>query len=164
MAAGSTYTPIATTTLGSAQTDFTFSSIPGTYTDLVIVYQAKAVSTSFDVKCQMNSDTGSNYSMTVLSGNGSVANSYRESNQVSMLLNNYGGVSSTEFNMTTLSVLNYSNTTTYKTVLYRSGKPSAGVDAGVGLWRSSSAISSIKLIGNQFATGSTFTLYGIAAA
>ena len=41
MAAGSTYTPIATTTLGSAQADVTFSSISGSYTDLVLIIGGK---------------------------------------------------------------------------------------------------------------------------
>ena len=42
MAAGNTYTPIATTTLSSSQNDITFSSIPSTYTDLVIVFNGKS--------------------------------------------------------------------------------------------------------------------------
>ena len=37
-----TYEPIATTTLGSAATNITFSSIPATYTDLRLVLVARS--------------------------------------------------------------------------------------------------------------------------
>jgi hypothetical protein len=164
MAAGSTYTPIATTTLGSNQTDFTFSSIPSTYTDLIVVYQAKASSSGFDVRIQFNGDTASNYSATVVSGSGTAASSYRESNNIGILVDNYGSVSTTEFNLTRINVMNYANSTTYKNVLVRSDRAASGTDAIVGLWRATAAITSIKMLGSQFATGSTFTLYGIAAA
>ena len=57
MAAGSTYTPIATTTLGSAGT-ITFSSIPSTYTDLVIVLNGNGsrVAGTDDTGLRLNSD------------------------------------------------------------------------------------------------------------
>ncbi len=67
----------------------------------------------------------------------------------------------------TLQFMNYSNATTYKTILVRGGDASQKVDATVNLWRSTSAITSITLFpggGNSFLTGSTFSLYGIAAA
>jgi hypothetical protein len=164
MAAGSTYTPIATTTLGSNQTDFTFSSISGIYTDLVVIYQAKATTSGFDAFMQFNGDTASNYSCTYLSGSGTAASSGRQTSQTSILLDNYGSVTTTEFNMTRINIMNYANTTTYKSALVRSDRAASGTDAIVGLWRSTAAITSIKLLGSQFATGSTFTLYGIAAA
>lgn len=164
MPAGSTYEPISTSTLGSDQTDFTFTSIPSTYTDLVIIYQAKAFGTGFDAYAQFNSDTGSNYSATYLSGTGSTAVSGRQTGVAfGILLDNYGSIPTTEFNMTRVNVMNYANTTTFKTVLVRSDRASSGTDAIVGLWRSTAAISSIKLKG-AFATGCVFTLYGISAA
>jgi hypothetical protein len=63
--------------------------------------------------------------------------------------------------------MNYSNTTTYKTWLSRSGASDRATEALVGLWRSTSAITTIALsidAGATYSTGSTFTLYGIAAA
>jgi len=62
--------------------------------------------------------------------------------------------------------MNYSNTTTYKTGLVRANSAASGTDAIVGLWRSTAAITSIVATHDtaQFATGSTFTLYGIASA
>jgi uncharacterized protein related to proFAR isomerase len=74
-----TYEPIATTTLGGATNSVTFSSIAGTYTDLIIIVQGSVGSIS-GVNLQFNSDTATNYSRTVLFGTGSVANSTRGSN------------------------------------------------------------------------------------
>jgi hypothetical protein len=165
MAAGSTYTPIATTTLGSSATSYTFSSIAGTYTDLVLV--ASGTSTNaYNSTLQFNGDTGTNYSATVLSGSGSAASSYRNSSQTSMLID-YNGNFTSSNTSTIISILNYSNTTTYKTALSRANNAAGGVDAVVGLWRSTAAITSIKMAiggGYSYATGTTFTLYGIAAA
>jgi hypothetical protein len=64
MAAGNTYEAIATQTLGSAAASVTFSSIPGTYTDLVIVCTPLRVTAGAEeLVFQFNSDTGSNYSI-----------------------------------------------------------------------------------------------------
>jgi hypothetical protein len=72
-----TYEPIATTTLGTAAASITFSSIPATYTDLRLVVVAKAVSAStLDVR--FNNDSGTNYSKTEISGDGSSAVSFRK--------------------------------------------------------------------------------------
>jgi hypothetical protein len=71
----------------------------------------------------------------------------------------------------TLTIYDSQTTTTNKTVLIRAGNPAGGsgsypgTGAFVGLWRSTSAINYVSLIGNSnsFKTGSTFTLYGIKA-
>jgi hypothetical protein len=70
-----TYEPIATTTLGSAAADVTFTSISGTYTDLVLVAVTQIGSSGDYLGVQFNSDTGTNYSRTRLSGNGTSASS-----------------------------------------------------------------------------------------
>jgi hypothetical protein len=168
MAAGSTYTPIATYTIPSATTSYTFSSIPSTYTDLVLVYTA-ATSSPADLYAQFNGDTGTNYSYTVLYGsNSSVAGSARTNNQGYISLDYYGIPDTTLGNSVTITnFMNYSNTSTYKTILGRSNRASNGLDALVNLWRSTSAINSIKIgsfTSTTISTGSTFTLYGIAAA
>jgi hypothetical protein len=164
MAAGSTYTPISSTTLSSSQTNFTFSSIPGTYTDLIIIYSAKSSTSGFDAYMRFNADAGANYSATYASGTGTTTSSGKQSNNTGILLDNYGAVFTTEFNMTRINIMNYANATTYKTALIRSDYASSGTDMNVGLWRNTAAITSITIVGSSFATGSTFTLYGIAAA
>jgi hypothetical protein len=66
-----------------------------------------------------------------------------------------------------INVMNYANTTTYKTSISRGNNSANRVRAYVALWRNTAAITSIQIITNgaiNFATGSTFTLYGIASA
>jgi hypothetical protein len=166
MAAGSTYTPIATTTLGSNQNTITFSSITGSYTDLILVADSNSTG-AVTIELRFNNDSGSNYSQTRLYGNGSSAVSDRHSN-LTFIPYVAGTVSSTTLRANgILQVQNYSNTTTNKTCLIRANSSSDAVTALVGLYRSTSAITRIDLAcgsATDFRTGSTFTLYGIAAA
>lgn len=159
-----TYEPIATNTLSSATPSVTFSSIPQTYTDLVCVVSAKAATTAYDLYLQFNGDTGNNYSWTALSGTGTSAVSTRNSNGPAIQMDNYGSVRTTDFNTNISHIMNYSNSTTYKTVLARAGAAASGVDVNVGLWRNTAAITSMTLYINSFAVGSTFTLYGVKSA
>ena len=158
-----TYEAIATTTLGSASGTVTFSSIPATYTDLVIVAWFKSTDGS-DLICQFNGDTATNYSWTRLTGDGSSAVTSRSSNTGNIRLTVAAYADSTA-SFVLASVQNYSNSTTYKTVLSRANQVEQGVEAITGLWRSTSAITSIDLKSspNTFNSGSTFTLYGIKA-
>jgi len=157
-----TYEPIATTTLGSAAADVSFTSITGTYTDLVLVAITQIGSSGDYLGVQFNSDTGSNYSRTRLSGNGTAASSERDTSVVRL---NFYAQPTSNFAVNVLNIMNYSNTTTFKTVLARTDQAALSTNAYVGLYRSTSAITSIKLIGpGNFSTGSTFTLYGIKAA
>jgi hypothetical protein len=157
-----TYEPIATTTLGSPAPDVTFTSISGTYTDLIIAGNG-IKSGDHGINVQFNSDTGSNYSFTYLYGDGSSAVSGRESNKTFAS----GGRLGTNGAVSLFHIMNYANTTTYKTMLSRGDNASSLNIAIVSLWSSTSAITTIKMypgdLGN-FDTGSTFTLYGIASA
>jgi hypothetical protein len=165
-----TYEPISTTTLSTASASVTFSSISGSYTDLVVVFDGTAATGDYNIILTFNSDTGSNYSWTDIEGNGSSAASYRLSNQTGIkFAYNLVGTSTSQCN-TIMHIMNYSNTTTYKTALGRVNSATApiykGTTAGVGLWRNTNAITSVKiqLITENFNSGSTFTLYGIKAA
>lgn len=175
-----TYEPIATTTLGSAQTGVTFSSISQAYTDIIIVVQARSAATLYynsNLFLNFNNDysTNYNYSQTRLTGNGSTATSGRGSNNplvyVGQIPNSTSGNSSTDRSSNIIHVMNYSNSTTNKTVLSRSNSIPTGsssvnaVEAYVGLWRSTAAITRIDIASeDNFTAGSTFTLYGIKAA
>lgn len=169
MAAGSTYSPIETNTLSSSASSVTFSSIPQGYTDLVLVMsvQGASAATTRDPGIRFNSDTASNYSYTGLTGNGSSAVSFRSSNQLA----GAAGFSfpTTGFETIIMSIQNYSNSTTYKTALFRNSSAAAIVGACVNLWRSTSAITSLTVLGSDLGSininaGSTFSLYGISAA
>jgi hypothetical protein len=157
----STYTPIGTGTSSGSTTEFNFTSISG-YTDIVAIFNG-ATNASDSIYCQVNGSGGTNYSSTRIYGNGSAAYSDRSTNSDSWNFNIGATDNRQEIR---LNFQNVNNTTTYKSVLSRSDNPSASyVGSHVGLWRSTAAITSIRLYTlNSFTTGSTFTLYGIAAA
>jgi hypothetical protein len=164
----STYEKIATTTLGSAASSITFSSIASTYTDLVVVVQG-TYSTSDDLlSLRYNNDTGSNYSSTNLYGNGTTTASYRTSSATSIQVGWYphpGGAA--VVSQMVLQILNYSNATTYKTNISRGDTTNVqGTAARVGLWRNTAAINRLDLImlAGNLQTGTTATVYGIKAA
>jgi hypothetical protein len=164
----STYEKIATTTLGSAAADVTFTSISGSYTDLVLIMNLGASNLTGSVQVQANSDTGANYSGVILRGNGTTASSNYYDNHTAYIpcwLVNPN--TSLETNII-MNIMNYSNTTTYKPMLVRGNRASAsnnpGTEAGVGQWRNTAAITSLKIfVSGNIITGSTFTLYGIKA-
>lgn len=160
----STYTPIATTTLGSGVTNLTFSSIPSTYTDLILVCNGNTAANANNY-LQFNGDNGSNYSATRLSGDGSAASSARSTSATQILLDGFAYWTSTYEGNKIIHIMNYSNTTTYKTTLTRANTASKGTDALVGLWRSTAAITSVRFNSDStIQAGSTFTLYGVKSA
>lgn len=161
MAAGSTYTPIATYTLGSNQATVTFSSIPSTYTDLVLIGNAKDSNNYTGLR--VNNNSSSLYSRTIMTWNGSSASSSETFNANTL----YVGGNDTNFEITIYHFQNYANTSVYKTIVGTQMIANATSLAGVGLWRSTSAINEINIYsvaGSTLLTGSSWTLYGIAAA
>jgi hypothetical protein len=167
MPAGNTYEAIATQTLGSSAATVTFSSIPSTYTDLVLVLSATS-NVAANSYVRLNNDSGTNYSWTALYGDGSTAGSDKASSTANGILVDYfANPTSTQINTVIMQFNNYSNTTTFKTVLSRANRAGSGTDAIVALWRSTAAITELTLrfTGSQtWSTGSTFSLYGIKAA
>jgi hypothetical protein len=158
-----TYTPIATQTLGSAAASVTFSSISGTYTDLILIISGTNTAGGENLLLQFNSDTGSNYSRTQLTGNGSAAQSFRASNVTEARI----GIVQTTPSTSISNIMNYSNTTTNKTIISRDGNAGVNTQAVVNLWRNTAAITSILIYQSSsanFLTGSTFTLYGVKSA
>lgn len=159
-----TYDKIAAYTVPSATADYTFSSIPSTYTDLVLISSVKYTSTTSHILVQCNGDTGGNYSNTFVYGTGSSALSARNSN---LNAGYFGRADNPNYGVGITHFQNYSNTTTNKTWVSRGDAPSTLTIAYVNLWRNTAAINSLKLIalaGQNFESGSTFTLYGIKAA
>ena len=160
-----TYTLIASNTLSSAAATVTFSSIPATYIDLVLVINYGVTSNLYAPRIRFNSDTGANYSDTIVSGNGTTATSERHSGATSISGSSTGVTNILLQNVSTLSVMDYSNTTTYKTLTGRNSAPGNEASAFVGLWRNTSAINSITILvgAGDLMSGSTFKLYGIEA-
>jgi hypothetical protein len=161
-----TYEPISTQTLETATNTVTFTGISQAYTDLVLVFNGSETGGSTpELRVGNGSiDTASNYSYTLLQGDGSSAASSRVANATSI---------NPAFNPTTNSnyvaiyhFLNYSNTTTYKTILVRGNDTTGRVALCGALWRSTSAINQIRIFDdyNNMKIGTTLTLYGIKAA
>lgn len=167
MAASETYTPIATTTLSSATASYTFSSIPSTYTDLILVVNAGTSSSGQSIGMRFNSDSGNNYSSTDLVADASGPASGRTTSTSFIRVVGRGiGTDTTLIDNGVTNILNYSNSATYKPVLNRSNV-SGGVIMCVAQWRSTAAITSITIFGegpSNLITGTTLTLYGITAA
>lgn len=159
-----TYEPIATSTASGSSGTVTFSGIPATYTDLVLVYNGTP-SASAQSTIRFNSDTSTNYSDTYLYGDGSGAYSGRNSTQT---LGYCGYLGASGANAVLLiHIFNYANSTTYKTYIARASQAGAELSTRAGLWRKTpEAITSITFATNtgNFNSGSTFTLYGIKAA
>jgi hypothetical protein len=167
--ATNTYVALATYTIPSNVASYTFTGISQAYTDLVLVANGSTVSAS-NINLRVGNgsidSSGNNYSQTVLNGNGSSATSTRSSNQNQIQPSNDDAYwNSTVAGAMVIHFQNYSNTTTYKTILSRANHASLGVSANVGLWRSTSAINQIYFGGasQNFVAGTTLSLYGIAA-
>jgi hypothetical protein len=138
----------------------------------LIISTSVASSSGNTLFIRFNGDSSALYSATRLSGSGSIAPSDRENRGAGYgVLSNYAAPTATlgQHN-TILQVMNYSNTTTFKTYINRSNVTTQGLDAIVGLYGSTSAITSIGFSTNGFGgtstllTGSIFTIYGIKAA
>ncbi len=171
-----TYTLISSNVLTSSAASVTFSSIPATYTDLVIRSSARNDS-SGSVQCSykitINSDSGSNYSFTTLRGSGTAASSTTLSSQTSLRLD-YQGVGGTAtsntFGSSEIYIPNYLSTSSRPIGVFGAGEDNATTAfraAIAGLYRGSSAITSIviaDLDANNFVSGSSFYLYGISNA
>jgi len=166
MSKTATYALIESQVLGSSQASVTFSSIPGTYTDLILVIQAKTTDASTSrLNGQLNSDTGNNYSYTQLTGNGTSAASARIANFSILDFGGHPSTSNSRQAQATIHIMDYSNATTNKTTLIRFDDAGNETAARVGLWRNTAAVTTISMSfgAGNIAIGSTFRLYGIQA-
>lgn len=161
-----TYTLISETVLSSAQASVTFSSIPGTFKDLVVecVTRSNRADNVDLLGIRFNLDTGTNYSTTELSGDGGAAGSGRTSNATYIFGRIDANISpSGSWSIVNFNVFSYVSTTNFKTVLDRENT-SGYAGAIVGTWRSTSAITRIDLLpilGTTLNSGSTFRLWGV---
>ena len=169
------YELIESYVLGSAQTSVTFSSLgtySSTYKHLQVRYTARAStggSSLAAVYSRLNGDSGSNYSLHNLFGNGSSVSSSATAPDVWALsgLTPLSGVTANVFSATVIDLLDPYSTTKNKTFRTLSGIALSGInriDLQSGNWRNTSAITSWEILSggsNSFAIGSRFSLYGI---
>ena len=165
-----TYILIASNTVSSATASVTFSGIPNTYTDLLLRCSNRTASGGIEsLRIQINSDTGTNYSYTQFISNGSTLSATRFGNQAGINLydTDYSSDTANVFSIGDIYFPNYLSA--YNKPIGVTGAREINAVAGTltvqaGLWRNSSAISSMTLTytgGNNHLAGSTFYLYGI---
>jgi hypothetical protein len=160
-----TYVALDTTTVtGSPVSSVTLSSISQAYTDLVLIINGTTANDS-NGGLRFNGDTTSNYSWTRMQGNGSSATSARGVNDTSIQAY-MTGTSTGGLGNAVIQILNYTSTTTFKSVLSRHQATSTATRAIVGVWRKTpEAINSITVVtdNSSWNVGTTFSLYGIRA-
>lgn len=167
MPAGNTYIAIASTTLTTTASSVTFSSIPSTYTDLVLVCNLGSTTALQAIIMRANGDTGSNYQYMMMRGNGSTTSVERQSSQtqvrIAVAVDTSTGAG--DENIIT-HIMKYANTSTFKPFIGRANQAGTATELNTSVWRSTSAINQldIGLTGSTFVSGSTFNLYGIASA
>jgi len=159
-------------TLDSNTSTVTFSLIPDTYTDLVLLASLRCSATdSQGVLCRLNSDTGNNYHFrSVYVGSGSAKGSYTSRNASSVTFGSAQNTNapSNTFSSHRLYIPRYTSSF-YKSLVQESvsehnTNASAYHDYTNGFWRNTAVITTIAFTiynGSNFLAGSTFYLYGI---
>jgi hypothetical protein len=161
-----TYDLIASNVLGSSAASVTFSSISGSYRDLVLSIVADGTSAA-SLRLQFNTDTGSNYNWLSAYGTGSSTGSQSGASQTDMRIATAAYFDTANQLQVRATVLDYSATDKHKAVLSRADSASDGqaTEMIAGRWASTSAITEVKLFPNagSFEAGSSFYLYGIVS-
>ena len=164
----SAYDSIATTTVSTPVSSVIFSSIPSTYKHLQLRFLAGSATTNQDVFATFNGDsTSANYSLHYLYGGGSGAAAGGSTLNAGHISAGFVDTSGTGFGVGIVDILDYADTNKYKTTRTLTGYDANGSGACIlynGLWKSTSAITSITLVINNsrnFIQYSSFALYGI---
>lgn len=167
-----TYEPIQSTTLTQTTTGVEFSSIPQTYTDLVVIAFLKYNGTGpvTDVPFRLNGISTSIYHDTTHKTNGTTGTFGSNRNATYFRAPEYLGTNHTPYTILRLDILGYSSTSFAKSILSQLSSVGASnnyVSRTVGMFASTSAITSVNFdpLGTPgFVTGSKFSLYGIKQA
>jgi len=169
-------TAIASTIVSTATSTVTFSSIPGTYDDLYLVISATPDNSTYGTqpRLRLNGSTSASvYSHTGLYGDGSSATSYRYPTGVGSYLEiTNGSLATTNSSLSVVChILNYANTSRFKTVLARAANDKNGsgdTSLVVGLFQSTAAITQVDVVTSGSLTnlkaGSVIALYGVKKA
>jgi hypothetical protein len=159
----STYEPIGTTTTSTAVTSVSFTSIPTTYDDLVLIANANYTSGSGDLNIRFNSDSGSTSYAYIRQLNGTPIQVGVSTGASSAVLTD-----NTPNSIQIIDVFEYKNTSVYKTFMNRGGNVTNNMGGVAGVWKSNNAIHTVtfhpEFSGSTWAIGSTFTIYGIKKA
>ena len=163
-----TYDCIATTTLGASTSSVTFTNIPQTYTDLVVIFTGTNTTATLAMtgEVDINGDGGNNYSSTWINTSDVSGRGVGNNGGYIGALNRSGK------SWYVLNFINYSNTTTFKSwISCWATMGGEAPDSGriIGMWRNTSAITQLNFNrpageSGSFDAGCTWSLYGIKAA
>jgi len=180
MPAQSTYTPIQTVTATNTNSsDYVFTNIPSTYTDLMVVVYTRGVASYNPQQFAMYLGDSTSlwqstqYGYNTIYGDGSSVGATRTNNASGYF--QYGGIpggtsSTNAFSTHIFHIMNYANTSVFKTIISRSAKDLNGSGTTamqVCVARSTTAVTRVGVAtygDGNLAVGTTFTLYGIGAA
>jgi hypothetical protein len=157
----STYVALATTTLASASASVTFSSIPATYRDLVLIASGATTTSDTIIKMNFNNDTTDSYSYVQMYGEtGGAGSDSNTLENIFAVMGGTGGIGTVIYN-----IMDYSSDK-HKTVLARENALAISwTGARASRWPQTTAINEIDLTprSGNFAVGCTFSLFGIEA-
>ncbi len=158
-----TYTPLATVTLGSSASSVTFSSIPATYRDLILVHNGTSSNSDVNtILARLNADSGSNFFQVAMTGDGSATSSFTFTGTGISA----GLTRSAQVSVNITQIMDYSATDKHKTALSRHNNSAQALRAAATRWANTAAVSSIVLVidsGATFSSGTIFSLYGIVS-
>ena len=162
------YESIASASGTGSSNTITFSSIPSTYTHLQIRATIRRVSGTAGIRLTFNGDSTTSYDYHVLSGNGTTAIAGGTASDSYIIYTGQAISTASTVSVAITDIHDYASTTKNKTVRSFNGFDTNGagtVYLGSGLWRNTSAITTIGITTTaNFATGTTFSLYGIKGA
>lgn len=159
-----TYDLIASNVLSSTASSVTFSSISGSYRDLVLVIDS-AASSGVYINLRFNSDTGANYYWLGFGNSGTTPATTRDGGATSLRIGQYTYPGSGLKTLQIVHIMDYSATDKHKATLSRGNRADLGVDALSGRWENTSAITSVTIFpgAGTLSSGGSFYLYGIVS-
>jgi hypothetical protein len=162
-----TYIALANITIASAASTISFTSIPATYRDLVLVINGQLAINNF-IGLRLNSDSGANYPQVMMRSN-SGGSTESGTDTGTSIYANWSQARAGDRYTSIFQLMDYSATDKHKTVLSRNNytdiNPLTRVEANASRWANTAAVSSLTLVSgtNALAAGFTASLYGIAS-
>jgi hypothetical protein len=155
-----TYVALATVTLTGNDSEILFSSIPGTYRDLVLVMNA-ATTSNANNRMRFNGDSGTNYALIFMWGDG--GGTATDAFSLSWAAIDWSAFTTTTVGATNhiVQIMDYSANNKHKLTLNRGNRAQGLVETLTNRWANNDPITSISITGGTFVAGSTFSLYGI---
>lgn len=165
------YESLQTVTVGAGGAAYIeFTSIPSTYQHLQIrmLQRSDYAGTFVGTAVRFNSDTASNYSFHLLTGDGSSTTSagYASTSNIDGPTFTGSSITSGVFGTAVCDILDYANTNKYTTTRMLGGADANGsgaINFWSGLWRNTAAISTIRVYpgAGNYIQNSQFALYGV---